>query len=190
MQGTAAPCLLAAGRDEAAHDSVLLYATEALLRTHTRFYQKLLAPVGGVQAYRSTSVCNVMAEELATILKGCKLLLASCTSSLKVRRLPQQGIAPVQHTCPVSSPDLTPLCMQEKQVDHLLDLGRLFGATWLNCATSDPEADQVTHIIALSPDSSEVAWGTETQRPVVKPAWLLYCGITWTRVQEDEFAIV
>ena len=102
----------------------------------------------------------------------------------------QQGVAPVQHACQVSSLDITPRRMQEKQVDHLLDLGRLFGATWLNCATGDQEADQATHVIALSPESSEVAWGTETQRLVVKPAWLLCCGITWTRVHEDEFAIV
>lgn len=85
VQGTAAPCLLAAGRDEAAQDSVLLYATEALLRTHGRFYQKLLTSSSGSEAYRTTSVCNVMAEELSTVLQGCTLLLASCTSSLKVR---------------------------------------------------------------------------------------------------------
>ena len=80
--------------------------------------------------------------------------------------------------------------MQEKQVDHLLDLGRIFGAQWLKCATTDNEAGQVTHIIALSPESSEAAWGAETQRSVVKPSWLLCCGITWTRVHEDDFAIV
>lgn len=82
------------------------------------------------------------------------------------------------------------LSVQEKQVDHLLDLGRQFGAKWMKCGTSDQEADQVTHVIAVSPESSEVLWGAETQRSVVKPAWLLCCGITWTRVQEDEFSIL
>jgi hypothetical protein len=82
------------------------------------------------------------------------------------------------------------LGVQEKQVDYLIDLGRQLGAKWLKCATSDSEAETVTHVIAVSPTSSEAVWATETQRAVVKPSWLLCCGITWTQVHEDEFSLV
>lgn len=88
VQGIAAPCLLAAGRDEAAQDSVLLYATEALLRTHARFYQKLLTASSDSGVYRRTSACDILAEELSTVLQGCTMMLSSCASSLKVRFAP------------------------------------------------------------------------------------------------------
>lgn len=80
--------------------------------------------------------------------------------------------------------------VQEKQVDHLVDLGNQFGAKWLKCETGSPEAEQVTHIIAVSGESTEVLWGAETRKAVVKPAWLLCCGITWRRVPEDDFTIL
>ena len=119
VQGIAAPCLLAAGRDEAAQDSVLSYATEALLRTHTRFYQKLLACSINSAAYRSTSVCNVMAEELSTILKDCKLLLASCTSSLKVRQPPRQRIS-VPMPFPIQFSHLLRACRRSRWTTCLI----------------------------------------------------------------------
>jgi hypothetical protein len=176
---------------------VLRHTADALVRIHARLFR---AADAAPDAPALPSAHAAMTAERAAVLHGCTLMLASCARTLKVRAAPPAcgacaaacSILPrgcLHHiTARVrAQPCDAPLRAQEKQVDQLVELGLQFGAAWVKGSTEDEAAQSVTHIIAVTPDSSEALWGAAKKLAVVKPAWLLCCSIMWHKVSEDEF---
>ena len=80
--------------------------------------------------------------------------------------------------------------MQDRQIEYLQELGRDFGARWsVKGAINSNSSDEITHVIAISPDSPEAIWGMQNGRAVVKPPWLLCCSLSWRREAELSFVV-
>lgn len=192
VQATTMPCLLAAGRDESAKGGVFACACNALLNIHRRCLDALMSPpcsgAGSHGAFLAWDAASVMSRERARVLQGCVIQLASCAASLRVW---SSAFACCFGDHSRLQPFLTRASgLQERQIEYLQELARDFGARWTGKgAINSANSDDITHVIAVSPDSPEAIWGIQNGHAVVKPSWLLCCSLSWRREAENSFAV-
>lgn len=78
---------------------------------------------------------------------------------------------------------------QDNRVEQLRELAQQFGAGCVDAGAPVDEANSVTHVVALTPESAEAAWAHQSGRGAVRPAWLLCCAHTWYRAREERLSV-